>query len=301
MVHLLVIGGAVLDIGFTVDRWPKPGGVSTVQRFSISPGGKGLNQAVAARRLGADVDFATCIGDDDPAEIILAALDDHDLSGVHITRTTDHPTNVVGVIVEDAQPGFMGRAGSSFALTPPDIDAALATLTPRSVLLLNFEVAEAVIDHALRRARAVGATTVLNPAPLHGKRPQTDFWANVDYLIPNEMEANTLLGTNAATPDTLIDGFLAKGVRHVVLTLGAEGSHYATADGHRAHVPAFTIEVVDTTGASDAFCAMFAVEIAAQPLAVAVQAANAAGAAACLVAGALPAMPDRAMVAAIRD
>lgn len=300
MTQLLVIGGAVLDISFTVDRWPQPGGVSDVRTFSISAGGKGLNQAIAARRLGATVTFTTCIGLDDPADILLNALRENDIPTTHVQRSPHHPTNVVGVIVEAAQPGFMGRAGASFALTTADVEPLVQALTPDDMLLLNFEVNEHVVAAALQTAHARGATTILNPAPLHGKRPETDLWRFVDYLIPNEYEANTLLGTNAATPDRLIDGFLAQGVRNVVLTLGADGSRYATADGVRESVPAVAVDVVDTTGASDAFCAMFAVEIAQRPIAEAVQSANIAGAAACVVPGALAAMPDRATVDALR-
>lgn len=294
MTHIVVIGGAVLDINFVVDHWPKPGGVSTVEHFSISPGGKGLNQAVAVQRLGASVDFVTCIGRDETAEHILKAVRDHQFKEQFIIRTPDYDTNVVGIIVEDAQPGFMGRGGASFALQPPDTEAALSTLSRDSVLLINFEVQEAVVAHALQVAKARGATTILNPGPLHGKRPELPFWSDVDFLIPNEMEANTLIGTNAATPDVLIESFVQLGVRNVVLTLGADGCRYATAAGGRGHVPAFNIDPIDTTGASDAFCGAFAVHIVNCSLEDAARAANGAGAVSCLRKGALDSMPHQA-------
>lgn len=290
--HVMVVGGSVLDAFFVVDSWPKQGAVSDVLQFQLTAGGKGLNQAVAAHRMGAVVDFVSCVGPDDAGQLILATLRQNSLGHDFVRINTAAQTNVVGVIVQDAEPGFMGMAGASRTLTRDDLAAPLATLQPNDVALINYEVVPQVVNAAILGTKARGAIAVVNPAPLHNSIPDPEPpYASIDVFIPNRFEAAILLRQPHISPTHAVRELLARGVKHVILTLGDDGCLYATDPDHIHHQPAFPTTIVDTTGASDAFCATIAAGWGRYPLPDLIARATAAGALTCQQLGALSAMP----------
>lgn len=293
MRRVWVVGGAVLDVVFELDAWPQPQSIVHAQQIHLIAGGKGLNQAVAAQRLGASSALIACIGEDRAAEYILAALRQYHICGDFVRINPQMPTNTVGVLVHDGEPSFVGMTGANHTLTEADLAPFLAQLTPEDVVMANYEVLPLVAYAALIGAKARGATTIFNPAPLYmtSEIPTPPYEA-IDVLIPNIYEASVLLQQPHIEPAAAVRQFLARGVKTVILTLGAEGCLFAQENTIVQHQPAFPIEVVDTTGASDAFCALLAAEWGKFDMAELVRRASAASALTCQKIGAIPAMPD---------
>ena len=303
MPRVLVVGSANVDYTVALPRLPRPGETVTEGTLLIARGGKGANQAVAARRLGAEVRLIGCVGDDASGREVRQALAGEGI-GVQTLLATPAAATGTALIVVDAQ----GRnqiavaPGANRALTVADVDRCQADFAWAEVVVCSLEVPLAAVRRALQCARAQGTRTILNPAPLpdHG----LDFLALADYVTPNETEAARLTGV--AVDD--LDGAAraaaavrALGARHAILTLGARG---ALADGPegRLHAPAVEVAVVDTTGAGDAFNGALAVALAERrPLAEALRFSNLAAALACTRRGAQPSMPARAEVERFAD
>lgn len=298
MPRVLVVGSANVDFTVALARLPRPGETVTDGTLLVARGGKGANQAVAARRLGGDVRLLACVGDDASGRAVRHALADEGI-GVDALRTTGEAATGTALIVVDAQ----GRnqiavaPGANRSLGVADIEQRDADFAWAEIVVCSLEVPLASARRALQCARRHGALTILNPAP----RPEhgLDFLAFADYVTPNEIEAADLTGlpvTDLDAATRAAASVRALGARHAVLTLGAAG---ALADGPqgRVHVPAFTVAVVDTTGAGDAFNGALAVALAERrAMAEALRFANAAAALACTRRGAQPSMPARGEV-----
>jgi ribokinase len=294
--QILVVGGLALDITFVLDRWPQPGGAVHAVQAALAPGGKGLNQAAAARRLGADVTLVGCVGADFAGEYIRETLRQEGVQLDFVQRHASAATTTVAMLVYERQPGFIGAPQASKQVEPGAVRQAVAGLPPGSVVLVNDEITPEIAGTALEAARAAGLTTILNPAPLHATPPYNHL-ALADYAIPNLKEGRLLAGDESAPPETVVRRLLGLGAGAVCLTLGESGCLFARRDAPEAQhtEPAFPVAVVDTTGASDAFCAAFAVGLVeGQALPDILRFASAAAGQACTVYGALPAMPRRA-------
>jgi ribokinase len=298
MPRVLIVGSANVDFTIALPRLPRPGETVSEGTLLVARGGKGANQAVAARRLGAEVRLLACVGDDASGRDVRAALAAEGI-GTDAVLTSAGAATGTALIVVDAQ----GRnqiavaPGANRALTVADVEARDADLAWAEVVICSLEVPLPVARRALELARGRGAITILNPAPFPDAG--VDFLELVDYLTPNETEAARLTGrpvADAESAATVAAAIHARGAARVVLTLGAAG---ALADGRdgRCHAPAFAVTVVDTTGAGDAFNGALAVALAERrPLAAALRFANAAAALACTKRGAQPALPTRAEV-----
>ncbi len=298
MARVLVVGSANVDFTVALPRLPRAGETVSEGRLLVARGGKGANQAVAARRLGAEVRLIGCVGDDASGYQVRQALAEEGI-GVEGLATTAEAATGTALIVVDAQ----GRnqiavaPGANRMLTVADVDRCRADFAWAEVVVCSLEVPLATARRALECARHHGARTVLNPAPLPDQG--LDFLDLADYVTPNEGEAARLTGR---APDDLAGaGDVAAAVRalgatHAVITLGERG---VLADGPagRLHAPAFEVAAVDTTGAGDAFNGALAVALAERrPLVEALRFANATAALACTRRGAQPAMPTRAEV-----
>ncbi len=293
MIH--VVGSINLDLIATLDRLPAPGETLTGTGFSTAPGGKGANQALAARRAGANVALTGMVGDDAFSAQALALLlrDGVDLSGV---GRSDKPTGTALILVGgDGENMIAVIPGANASVT--ERQAAGLPLEPGDVVLLQNEIPPATVAAALRHARAAGATTIYNLAPA---RPDLiDLVAEADIIVANETEfdlhADALGLGGRARADRMITFAAATG-RTVIVTLGADGVIAASATGlHRA--PSLPVHAVDTVGAGDTFCGYLAAGIAeAMPLDATLRLAAAAGSIACLKPGAQPAIPVRVEV-----
>lgn len=295
--RVVVLGSANVDYTVAVPRLPQPGETVSEGSLLVAFGGKGANQAVAARRLGAEVRFVGCVGDDPPGREIRSALAAEGI-GVEGLATAPAAATGTALIVVDAE----GRnqiavaPGANRALTVATAAPRAADLAWAQVLVCQLETPLAVVAWALEQARRGGVVTILNPAPVPAA--PLPFLHLADYLTPNAGEAARLAGAAAGPDDpaAAAAALRARGAGTVIVTLGEAGALAVGPAGPLA-VPAFAVPVVDTTGAGDAFNGGLAVALAeGRPLAEAVGLASAAAALACTQRGAQPSLPDRAAV-----
>ncbi|MEN9823454.1 MAG: ribokinase [Actinomycetota bacterium] len=270
-----VVGSANLDLVATVERLPSPGETVPGSSYHEYPGGKGLNQAVAAARSGASVAMVGSVGPDSAGQVLrsVMAADGIDASQV---REVDAPTGraLIGVSAE-AENLIIVVAGAN-----DDVDAR--STPPSAVVLSQLEVPLDAIREAFAQARQRGAMTVLNPAPV--KALPDDVLALCDIVVPNEHEVELLGG---------VDHLLSLVSTAVVVTHGAEGSILHTHSG-RSTVAPVRVTPLDTTGAGDCFCGSLSARLAAgDTMTDALRFASAAAALSTTVAGAVPSMPVR--------
>ncbi|MCY4539095.1 MAG: ribokinase [Chloroflexi bacterium] len=258
MPRIHVIGALVYDLVFNVPDWIEPNRAVHASRVTLSPGGKALNQAAAARLLGADVALIGAVGDD-----LFGAQMLHELRsiGVNIDHVITHDsarTSLASIVVKDMVPGFIGAPDASRKLGEGDIDRALRNLQKDDLLLIDFEIPQELVQYALTRAKNAGAATVVNPAPFFTRDAFVFGYLHlVDVIIPNKFEAQLIAGEDIDAPDVLARRLLDMGVKQVVMTLGEDGC--VLYEGNRKLVQsAFAVAVVDTTGASDAFVGAYA-------------------------------------------
>jgi ribokinase len=296
--RVLVVGSANVDFTVALARLPRPGETVSEGTLLVARGGKGANQAVAARRLGAEVRLIGCVGDDPSGREVRAALAGEGI-GVDALATVAGPATGTALIVvdRDGRNQIAVAPGANRALTAADVERHQADVAWAEVVVCSLEVPLTAVRRALEIARSHTATTIVNPAPFPDAG--IDFLSLADYVTPNETEAARLAGLEVAGLDgarTAAAAVRARGAGTAVLTLGNAGVLADGPDGV-VHAPAFTVTAVDTTGAGDAFNGALAVALGERrPLVEALRFANAAAALACTRRGAQPAMPQRAEV-----
>ncbi|MGE5269439.1 MAG: ribokinase [Thiohalocapsa sp.] len=277
---ILVFGSINVDVVLPVPSLPSPGETVLGGAYALLPGGKGANQALAARRAGADVMLAGAVGDDAFAETALAGLraEGVDLS---LIRLVARPTGLAAVIVDAGGDNLIAVAsGANREAAAGDIPDGL--LVPDTVLVCQMEVPPAETWQLVRRAAAAGARSVLNLAPVAPLPP--DSVGAIDILVANEGEAAAL----GADPQAVA----ARLRTALVVTRGGDGATAFLAEGGRIDIPALPIAAVDTTGAGDTFVGVLATGINGRlALEVALRRASAAAGLACLAHGAQAAMP----------
>ena len=295
---VIVFGSINLDLVCRVSRFPAPGETIAGSSFATFPGGKGANQALAAARAGAPVQLFGAVGRDAFAAAATALLA---AGGVATDRVAevDTPTGCATILVDDNGENCIVVVAGANAQADPTVvpDAAL---TPETVLVLQQEVDPAANASLIARARGGGARIVLNAAPAHPI--SLDLLRTIDILVVNESEATTLstaLGWTATPRDFALRATTAAPNVAVVVTLGAAGALWIDA-GASLRVAAPKVNVVDTTGAGDAFVGALAAAFhdGATSI-VALRRAVIAGSLACTAHGAQMALPDRAAIDAL--
>ncbi|WP_309082545.1 ribokinase [Chelativorans sp.] len=294
---ITIIGSINLDLIARVERLPTPGETVPGMEFSTAPGGKGANQALAARRAGAHVRMIGAVGADAFADEALALLDEAgiDLSRVKKTRS---PTGTAMILVgSDGENMIAVVPGANAEVLPSDVDSA--SLSRGEFVLLQHEVPLETVEAALRGARAAGAVSLLNTAPFHVDA--IGYLDLADYVIANETEFDLYAMPLALEGDGREEKMRAlarRAGRTIVVTRGAEGVLAATPDEF-LHVPTVEVTPVDTVGAGDTFCGYLAAGLSeGLALEAALRQAAIAGALACLKRGAQPSIPLRAEVEA---
>lgn len=263
MTGVVVVGSVNLDLVVGVTRLPRVGETVLGSDLTYRPGGKGANQAVAARRLGADTLLFAATGPDRFGDDLRAALRVEDLGLEHVVVVDAASTGVALIVVEDdGENTIVVSPGANGMLDASRLQSLDRVLDDDTVLLLQLEVPVATALAAARAARAAGATVVLNAAPLPTQPLPTELMQAVHVLVVNEGEARHL-AEQMGRPDSLDWTELASalcrtGPGAAVITLGAQGAVAATGD-HAFSQPAFAVEVIDATGAGDGFCGALAV------------------------------------------
>ncbi|MCB1376844.1 MAG: ribokinase [Alphaproteobacteria bacterium] len=295
-----VFGSINMDITAYMARLPKPGETLHGHEYKLGLGGKGANQAVAARKLGSGVHFICRLGADDfsrPAErelqsygvdLTLVRRDEGGATGIAIINVGEGGENYISLI-----------GGSNLAMDLSDVERGRAALDKTSVLLLQLEVPLAASLAAAAIVRAHGGTVILDPAPAPRDGLPADVLQAVDIITPNETEAGLILGWQ---PASLEEGLQAarelrtRGVKIAVVKLGARGLAVA-AEGLEEIIPAFKVTAIDTVAAGDCFNGGLAHALEqGQPLAAALRFAAACGALSTTRKGASAAAPSRAEV-----
>ena len=292
--QVLIAGAINTDLVARVAKAPDAGETVTGSTFAIFGGGKGANQAIAAARSGAPTAMLGALGDDDFGRERRADLDAEGIDTDSVVRSTTAGSGVALIVVEEesGQNRISYVPGATMTLTPEQARAAVARVQP-GVVLTTLEPPPETLSALLDAGKRVGATIVLNAAPeAIGAKPLLD---RIDVLILNETEAEDLLGyaVSAAKGEEAARSLAALGPVTVVVTLGAAGAVVAQS-GETASFPAPRVDVVDTTGAGDAFCGAFAADLArgVDPF-LAARTGVAAGALATTIPGAYPGIPRR--------
>lgn len=295
---IVVVGSFNVDLTSYMRRIPARGETVEGDRFVTGPGGKGSNQAVAAARLGAEVTFIGRVGQDVFAPI---ALDIWQAEGINTEYVVQDPTVSTGVapifVESSGENSIVVVLGANLKIAPEDVDRAVDVIAGADVLITQLEITDEIVAHALRTARALGVRTILNPAP--ARALPNDVLALADYITPNETELATLSGAGGGDVLTMGRSLLVADSQTIVATLGANGAQFIQREA-TAVIPTYRVEVVDTTGAGDAFNGGLAVALAeGKPLPEAIAFANATAALCVTKPGTAPSMPRRAEVEAL--
>jgi ribokinase len=295
---ITVVGSFLVGMTLRTSHIPIFGETLLGSDFDMGPGGKGSNQAVGVARLGANSYFAGIIGNDKLSEI---ATDMYTAEGVntqYLYQTDKQSTGAGFIILNQAgENGIIIDVGAVGLMDVAFVDGVEAQIARSNVVMTVLEIPVEAAARAMELGRKHGVRTLLNPAPATAL--DDSVLQNVDILTPNESELRILLGL--PPNDTSSDLELARqmqqrGVKTIVVTRGEKGALILN-DGEATEVPGISVDVVDTTGAGDAFNSGLAVALAAsQPLAQAVRYANCAGAIACTKLGVVPSLGTKAQV-----
>lgn len=289
---ITVFGSINMDLIATTTRLPKPGETVAGTGFTTAAGGKGANQALAARRAGANVKMAGAVGKDGFATEAVALLKDSD-TDLSLVKSVEAPTGTALILVEaDGENMIAVVPGANGMLTSADATIALKGMTRADTLMLQLEIPGAAVETALHEARAAGIRTVINIAPLTDDAARLGKMA--DIVIANETEFERLAGESGmgnAEREAAMIRLHGETGQTLIVTLGAEGV-MALYQGTLYRAKGLTIEPVDTVGAGDTFCGYFAASLdAGLGFEEALKRAAIAGSLACLKPGAQPAIP----------
>lgn len=298
---IVVVGSSNTDMVIRVRAIPRPGETVIGGEFFMAAGGKGANQAVAAARAGAEVVFVARVGDDIFGKQAVDGFIPDRINVEYIARDKEVPSGVALIFVApDGENSIAVASGANARLSVEDIRRAAPAISTASILLMQLETPLETIIEAAEIAFAAGVPVILNPAPA---QPLGDgILKRVTYITPNSTEAEILTGISIIKKTELAkaaDILLAKGIKGVLITLGAQGVHVATKE-KKELVPAFKLKPIDTTAAGDVFSGTLAVALAeAKPLAEAVRFANAAASLSTTRSGAQPSIPLRKDIEAL--
>jgi ribokinase len=240
--------------------FPQPGETIFGKKFDLGFGGKGANQAVAARLCGASVGMVGKVGSDLFGPATIKNFESQGIDATHVLIAEGVSSGVAPIFVEPSgQNRIIVVKGANDTLSPEDVDAAAPLLRKADTIILQFEIPVRTVYHTVKFGRANGIRCIVNPAPAQ----PVDFkaLAAADYFIPNESEAEAITGMPVHSVDEAkkcAEFLLRKGVRRVVITLGERGSLVAGPERIEL-IPAFKVQALDTTGAGDAFIGSFAV------------------------------------------
>ena len=261
--RIAVVGSANIDLTTFTNQFPKPGETIFGQSFDLGFGGKGANQAVAARLCGAEVFMVARVGSDLFGPATIENFKNLGIDTSHVKQIPGMSSGVAPIFVEpNGQNRILVVKGANDALKPADVDAAAETLKSADCIVLQFEIPVETVYYTMQFARKHGIRCILNPAP--AQPVDLSALKGLDYFVPNESEAETITGCpvkNVGDATKCAGKLLGSGIRRVIITLGANGSLLASGDGSE-HMPPFSVQSLDSSGAGDAFIGSFAVFLA---------------------------------------
>ena len=291
---VLVFGSLNLDLVTYADKLPAIGETIVGEKLLKFPGGKGLNQAIAARRAGSDVLMVGSIGNDADGDYLFNILKSENIDPKFITKTSEQTGIAVIEVSKSAENRIIIIAGAN---SKTRFSNEVLTSSPSvTVSLAQLETPIAEVAKFIHESKAAGKITILNPAPI--QKLDQQLLQDTDYLIANETEASFLVGraVEYLSKDeavTIARQLQKNGLKKVIITLGEQGSVYLDQE-KELFTPAYKVKAVDTTAAGDAFCGAFATAISEnKPVEYALKFASAAGGLAATKAGAVPSLPTQ--------
>ena len=254
MGKIVVIGSSNTDLVINTSRIPEPGETVLGGRFLMAAGGKGANQAVAAQRLGGDVTFVACIGDDLFGRDALAGYNSEGMNTAFVSVKKGVPSGVASIFVDaEAENVIVVAPGANSELGKAEIDAAQKEIEAADFVLMQLETPMETVEYAAEKAFKAGTKVVLNPAP--AANLSDSLLSKLWLITPNRTETQLITGlpvTDEKEAAAAAEALAAKGVKNVVITLGSKGA-YVLSEDFRGVIPANPVKAVDTTGAGDTF------------------------------------------------
>lgn len=290
---VLVFGSLNLDLVAYADKLPALGQTVTGEKLLRFPGGKGLNQAIAAKRSGSQVLMVGALGSDSEGDFLSQVLVEEKVDPRFISKEAVQTGIAVIEVSSDAQNRILIIPGAN--ATVKFNESYLSNSALSKVCLAQLETPIVEVSKFMIKAKNAGSITILNPAPIQDL--SSDLISACDYLVVNESEASYLIGKsveklNLNKARDIGKKLISKGANAVVITLAEHGSLYLDKQDE-IYTPAFKINAIDTTAAGDAFCGAFATAVSeGKSIAYCLKFANAAGALAATRAGAVPSLPN---------
>lgn len=245
MGKVVVVGSINVDMVFTSDKRPKAGETVLGNTFSIIPGGKGANQAVAAAKLGAETYMVGCVGNDFNGEFSLNNMQNMNVNIKGVKIIDDVPTGVANIVVADNDNSIIVISGANFEVNKKIIDVNKSLVLSADIVLLQLEIPMDVVEYVIDICSKSNVKVLLNPAP--ACKLNDAVIKNATYITPNEHELKLIF--NNDNTDEILKFYPNK----LIVTLGSKGVKYF--DGNRIkQIPSIDVNVVDTTGAGDTFC-----------------------------------------------
>lgn len=250
MGKVVVVGSINVDMVFTSDVRPKAGETVLGNTFSLIPGGKGANQAVAASKLGADSVMIGCVGLDANGNFAVDNLKSANVNTDFIDAVHEVSTGVANIIVAENDNSIIVIPGANYEVNKAMIDKYRDVILSADMVLLQLEIPPEAVEYTLELCKRNNVSVLLNPAP--AVELSSTMIENAAYITPNEHELKIILGKDCDTEEEM-----KKYPNKLIVTLGAKGVKYF--DGNEMKlVPSYAVEVVDTTGAGDTFCGALA-------------------------------------------
>lgn len=260
---ILVLGSCNTDMVIKSERLPLPGETILGGTFMMNPGGKGANQAVAAKRLGGDVTFVTKTGNDIFGRQCLELYKKENINTDYILSDLSSPSGVALITVDErGENSIVVASGANMNLQPTDIEKLHQPIIEADILLMQLEIPIETVLYAARLAYEHGVKVILNTAPAQAL--PVELFKYLYMIIPNKTEAEILSGvkvTDLESAKRAADQISNKGVEIVVVTLGKDGALLKEGEVYH-HIPAIEVKTVDTTAAGDTFCGAITVAIA---------------------------------------
>jgi len=254
MGKIIVVGSSNVDLSALVSSLPRPGETIGGAKLIQANGGKGANQAVAAGRLGGDVTFLTCVGDDSHGHGLQSQFEKDGIDTSLMKFTDKEATGVALIYIDSSAENCIAVApGANNELLPEDIDNARQYFEKAEYLLVQLEIRIETVERAVSLAKQCGMRTILNPAPM--AQLSDDLLNGLWLITPNETEAEKLTGISISNQDDAVAAaavLLSKGVQNVIVTLGSAGSIVCQKSGS-TYVPGIKVNAVDTVGAGDVY------------------------------------------------